>query len=122
MARPWKELGRYGSVGLELVLTILILAGVGGWLDARYWGGRGWGASIGFVLGVAVAFRNLAVTARQMQRDIERAEALDPQAGHWKVDEGWLHPPPDDTRDVAPARHSDHKGPGEKDDGHGPAS
>jgi hypothetical protein len=27
-----------------------------------------------------------------MQRDIERAEAQDPEAGRWKVDEGWLHP------------------------------
>jgi F0F1-type ATP synthase assembly protein I len=91
MARPWKEIGRYGSVGIELVLTILILAGLGHWLDARYWGARGWGTGVGFILGVAVAFRNLMRTAKGMQHDIERAEAQDPEASRWTVDEDWVH-------------------------------
>jgi hypothetical protein len=93
MGKPWKELGRYGGVGIELVLTILLLGWLGRWLDERYWGGRGWGMSVGFLLGVAVAVRNLIRTARQMQRDIERAEAEDPEAGRFTVDEGWLHKP-----------------------------
>jgi hypothetical protein len=94
MAKPWKEYGRYGGVGIEFVLTILILGALGQWLDDRYWGKSGWGAGVGFLLGVAVAFRNLFRTASQMQRDIDRAEAQDPEAGRWKVDEGWLHPEP----------------------------
>jgi hypothetical protein len=93
MTKPWKELGRYGTVGIELVLGILILAGIGHWLDQRYWGGRGWGAAVGFVLGVAVGVRNLIRVAARMQKDIERAEAQDPEAGRWTVDEGWLHKP-----------------------------
>ena len=93
MAKPWKEVGRYGSVGLEFVLTILIVGALGQWLDQRYWGNHGWGLAGGFLLGVTVAFRNLVRTAGQMQADIEKAEARDPEAGHWKVDEGWLHPP-----------------------------
>jgi hypothetical protein len=97
---PWKEVGRYGSVGLEFVLTILILGGLGNWLDGRYWGGHGWGTGIGFLLGVAVAFRNLIRTANQMQRDIERAEAKDPRGSRWTVDESWVHPP-DEARDEA---------------------
>lgn len=91
MTKPWKELGRYGTVGIELVLGILILAGAGHWLDERYWGGHGWGAAAGFVLGVAVGVRNLMRVAAHMQKDIERAEAQDPEAGRWTVDEGWLH-------------------------------
>jgi len=91
VARPWKELGRYGSAGIELVLTILILAWVGHWLDDRYWGGRGWGLGAGFLLGVAVSFRNLLRTASRMQKDIEQAEARDPEGSRWTVDEGWLH-------------------------------
>jgi hypothetical protein len=91
MATPFKELGRYGGVGIELVLGILILAGVGHWLDGRYWGGRGYGMAIGFLLGVAVGIRNLVRVARRMQRDIERAEAQDPEASRWTVDESWLH-------------------------------
>jgi hypothetical protein len=91
MAGPWKEMGRYGSVGIELVLTILIVSWIGHWLDDRYWGGHGWGLVGGFVLGATMGFRNLIRTAGQMQRDIERAESRDPQAGRWNVDPGWLH-------------------------------
>ncbi len=94
MAKPWKEIGRYGGVGLEFGLTILIVSALGQWLDRKYWGGHGWGVGAGFVLGVTVAFRNLIRIAGQMQRDIERAEARDPEAGRWKVDEGWLHEEP----------------------------
>jgi hypothetical protein len=90
MASPWKDIGRYGSVGIEFVLTILLLSGLGYWLDSRYWGGHGWGLGAGFVLGVAVAFRNLVRTASQMQRDIERAEAKDPEAHRWTVDSSWI--------------------------------
>jgi hypothetical protein len=91
MGKPWFEVGRYGSVGLELVLTILIPAAIGHWLDGKYWHNGGWGAGVGFVLGVVVGFRNLVRTANGMQRDIERAEANDPEAGRWTVDESWLH-------------------------------
>jgi hypothetical protein len=92
MAKPWKELGRYGGVGIELVLAILILAGLGHWLDQRYFHGQSWGMYTGFLLGVAVGVRNLVRAASHMQRDIEQAEANDPEAGHWKVDERWIHP------------------------------
>ena len=101
MAKPYKELGRYGGVGIELVLAILILGGAGHWLDERYWHGRGWGMAVGFVLGVAVGVRNLMRTAATMQRDIERAEAEDPAASRRTVDESWLHKadPPSTTDD-----------------------
>jgi hypothetical protein len=101
MAKPWMEVGRYGSVGLELVLTILILAGIGHWLDGRYWADGGWGTAGGFVLGVAVGFRNLLRTARGMQRDIERAEAKDPEGSRWTVDESWVH---DETSEASPSK------------------
>ena len=91
MPKPWKEIGRYGSAGIELVLTILLVTWLGSWLDGRYWGGHGWGVAGGFVLGMAVGFRNLFRTARRMEKDIERAEAKDPEASRWTVDESWLH-------------------------------
>ena len=96
MAKPWMEIGRYGSVGFELVLTILIPAAIGHWLDGRYWNHGDVGAGVGFVIGVAVGFRNLIRTANGMQRDIERAEAKDPDAGRWTVDESWVHKEDDD--------------------------
>ncbi len=97
MAKPWMEVGRYGSVGLELVLTILIPAALGHWLDGRYWGNAGWGAGVGFVIGIVVGFRNLIRTANGMQRDIERAEAKDPEASRWTVDESWVHKDDDEN-------------------------
>jgi hypothetical protein len=109
MTKPWRELSRYGTVGIELVLGILLLAGLGHWLDDHYWGGRGWGMGIGFLLGVAVGVRNLVRVASQMQKDIERAEAHDPEAGRWTVDESWLHKP--DSLDVARDQDSEHTPP-----------
>jgi hypothetical protein len=101
------------------VLTIAIVAALGHWLDTRYWGGHGWGLGAGFLLGAAVAFRNLMRTGQQMQRDIERAEAGDPEAHKWTVDEGWLHgdPPAGSRRDgdVADSTHSDQNGAGSND-------
>jgi hypothetical protein len=91
MAKPWNELGRYGAVGIDLVLAILICAGVGHWLDQRYWHGHDYGMVTGFFLGLAVGVQSLVRTARRMQRDIERAEAKDPEGSRWTVDETWLH-------------------------------
>jgi hypothetical protein len=123
MANPWRDVGRYGGVGMELVLTILVLGGIGHWLDTRYWGRAGWGAGVGFVLGVAVGFRNLLRTAKGMQRDIERAEARDPQGSRWTVDESWVHKEaPDEGAGVARSPDSDHTGSGAKDDGNGTPS
>ncbi len=108
MSRPWNELGRYGGVGIDLVVAILLLGGIGHWLDGRYWPGHDTGMIVGGLLGVAVAVRNLVRLAHRMQRDIEAAEARDPEAGKWKVDPGWLHedqeardkpPPPPDAPD-----------------------
>jgi len=101
MARPWRDIGRYGSVGIELLLTILIASAIGHWIDGRYGSRRDWGMGIGFVVGVAVAFRNLVRTAQGMQKDIERTEAQDPQAGRWTVDEGWLYKPDESGKAVA---------------------
>jgi F0F1-type ATP synthase assembly protein I len=96
MAKPWVEIGRYGSVGLELVLSIFLVAAFGHWLDTRYWGARGWGTDGGFLLGVVVGFLNLWRTTQKMQKDIERAEAADPAASRWTVDEKWVHKEKDD--------------------------
>jgi F0F1-type ATP synthase assembly protein I len=98
MAKPWKELGRYGTVGLDLVLSIVILGGIGRWLDGRFWHEQGWGTLGGFLLGVAVGVRNLVWVARRMQRDIERAEAADPQAHRWTVDESWVYRDSEEVR------------------------
>ncbi len=89
------------------MLTIFIVSWLGYWIDGRYSGTRGWGLVVGFVLGVAVAFRNLVRTALHMQRDIEGAESRDPRANRWTVDPSWLHK---DAADIAPDRDPEHTG------------
>jgi hypothetical protein len=89
--KPYKELGRYGVVGIDLVLAILICGGIGHWLDVRYFGNHGYGMLVGGLLGVAVGVRNLVRAAQRMQRDIEREEAKDPEGSRWTVDQTWLH-------------------------------
>jgi hypothetical protein len=100
MAKPYAELGRYGGVGIELILAMLILGGIGHWLDGRYLGGHDYGMFIGGALGVAVGVRTLVKAARRLQKDIEIAEAKDPEGSRWTVDDSWLHKP--DQNDGGP--------------------
>ena len=83
MARPWKEYGRYGSVGIELVLSLL----VGLWLGSRgdeKFGTRPYLTILGFVVGAYAGFRSLVAAARHMQRDIERAERAERGEDPWE--------------------------------------
>ena len=93
MGKPYKEMGRYGGVGIDLVLAILLLGALGHWLDGRYFGGHDYAMMTGGFLGVAVGVRSLVRAARRMQKDIEAEEAANPEASRWTVDETWLHPP-----------------------------
>jgi hypothetical protein len=100
MAGPWKAAGSYGGAGVELVVAVVLTAGVGHWLDGRYWGGHEWGLVGGAVLGFAAGLRNLIRSAEKMQRDIEREDAEVPPGKRWTVDEDWVHKAPeDDARD-----------------------
>jgi len=110
MGKPYKEMGRYGGVGIDLVLAILLLGALGHWLDGRYFGGHDYAMMTGGFLGVAVGVRSLVRAARRMQTDIEAAEAQDPEGSRWTVDETWLHPqePPDvNDHPDAPEKPSD---------------
>jgi hypothetical protein len=120
MAKPWNELGRYGGVGLELVLSMLLLGAAGHWLDRRWGATHDWGMTAGFLLGIAVGVRTLVRTANRMQRDIERAEARDPEGSRWTVDESWLHKDADDAphdgaeRPRSEGGHTDDRGAGDR--------
>jgi ATP synthase protein I len=96
MAGPWKGAGRYGAVGIELVVAVVITAALGHWLDHRYWGGHGWGLMAGALLGFGAGLRNLMRSAQKVQEDIEREDAQNPRAHRWTVDEDWLHKEPGD--------------------------
>ncbi len=72
---PWKSVGRYGTVGIELVLSVLIGLFGGQYLDVRF--GTKWIWMVGFITGIYAGFRGLLKTAAKMSRDIEEAEAID---------------------------------------------
>jgi F0F1-type ATP synthase assembly protein I len=96
MAGPWKSAGRYSGAGVELLVAILVIGGIGYWLDGRFWGGHAWGLIGGVVLGFAAGLRNLLRNAEGMQKDLEREDAQNPGGKRWKVDEKWIHPQPED--------------------------
>jgi ATP synthase protein I len=88
---PFKEYGRYGSVGLELLLSMALGYYGGRWVDARA-GAHGWITLVGFLAGVAVGFRAIFQAGKSMQRDIERAERRDRGEDPWSEERS----PPDD--------------------------
>jgi hypothetical protein len=92
---PFKEYGRYGSVGLELLLSMALGYYGGRWIDARV-GGHGWITLVGFLAGVAVGFRAIFQAGKAMQRDIERAERRDRGEDPWSDER--------DLTDSAPPR------------------
>jgi F0F1-type ATP synthase assembly protein I len=65
-----KGLGDYGTVGLDLVLSILLGFFGGRWLDEKL-GTHGWLTVIGFVLGTIAGFRSLYRAAVKMRKETE---------------------------------------------------
>jgi F0F1-type ATP synthase assembly protein I len=80
-SKSLKSYGRYGSVGLELLLSIAVGYYLGHWLDGKL--GTRWIAIVGFLIGCYAGFRTLFRTAKQMQRDIERDERLERGEDPW---------------------------------------
>jgi F0F1-type ATP synthase assembly protein I len=72
--KPWKEYGRYGSVGIELVMSIVFGYMGGHWLDEKVGGGRGWLTVLGSAIGVYAGFRAIFMAAKHLEADIERQE------------------------------------------------
>ncbi len=72
--KPWKAFGRYGSLGIELILSMAIGYYGGRWLDGKL-GTQGWLAGIGFFIGLYSGFRQIFRAAKQMQLEADREEA-----------------------------------------------
>ncbi len=70
--KPWKAYGRYGSLGIELILSMAIGYYGGHWLDGQF--GTHWIGGLGFALGVYGGFRQIFRAAQRMQKDVEREE------------------------------------------------
>ncbi len=70
---PLKDLGRYGTVGIELLVSMALGYYGGRWLDAKL-GAGGWVTGAGAFMGVAVGFYSIWKASQTMARDVERAE------------------------------------------------
>lgn len=79
--RGLQSYGRYGSVGLELVLSMAVGYYGGLWVDRKL--GTRWFALVGFLLGIYAGFRALWKAAKTMERDIEHDEALERGEDPW---------------------------------------
>jgi hypothetical protein len=78
-----KTYGRYGAVGLELLLSIAVGYYLGRWADGKL--GTHWLAFVGFLLGCYAGFRGLFRAAKAMQRDIELEEKLERGEDPWAL-------------------------------------
>ena len=70
MRSDLRGLGDYGTVGLDLVLSILLGFFGGRWLDGKL-GAHGWLTVLGFLLGVIAGFRSLYRAAVKMRKETE---------------------------------------------------
>lgn len=73
MKQDWKGIGRYGTVGLEVVLSVVVGLVVGRLLDERL-GTGGWLTLLGVVYGVAAGVRALYRAAQQATREAEELD------------------------------------------------
>ncbi len=78
--KPWKEYGRYGSLGIELILSMAIGYYGGRFLDGRF--GTHWIAGLGFFLGIYAGFRQIFRAAQRMQKDADREEQEERERTH----------------------------------------
>jgi hypothetical protein len=69
-----REIGRYGSVGVEFIVTLGVGFFGGRWLDRRFQTG-GALAWAGLLLGIALAFYMLVVTSKRIQVQMEKDDA-----------------------------------------------
>jgi len=73
--KSWKATYRYGNIGLELVLSIVVGFLLGRKIDRWLFGGHGWGTAVGTGIGVYTGFRALYKLAKQAQREADAEDA-----------------------------------------------
>jgi ATP synthase protein I len=79
LQRELKDLGTYGTVGLEFGLSVLVGLFGGQWLDRKFHTAP-WLTLIGTGFGVAAGVRTLWRAAHKAQQDIEAEDRREAQA------------------------------------------
>lgn len=83
----WRNVGRYGTVGFELILSIVIGYWIGRWLDGRFFPGKSWMTIVFTSAGTYAGFRALWKAAKQMTADAERIDAEEAEERKRQLDE-----------------------------------
>ncbi|HSU40765.1 MAG TPA: AtpZ/AtpI family protein [Polyangiaceae bacterium] len=73
MKQDWKGAGRYGTVGLELVLSVVVGLFAGQFLDRRFHTAP-WLTLVGTGYGIAAGVRGLYRAAQRATREAEELE------------------------------------------------
>lgn len=73
MKQDWKAVGSYGTVGIEVVLSVLVGFIGGYWLDGKLGTGP-WLTLIGLAYGIAAAARALYRAARRATKEAEELD------------------------------------------------
>ena len=73
-----RDMGRYGSIGIEFFLNMAVGFWIGRWLDGKF--GTKWIVWLGSLVGVYSAFRSLFVAAKRMTADAKRLDRLEAEA------------------------------------------
>jgi F0F1-type ATP synthase assembly protein I len=71
--QDWKAVGSYGTVGIEVVLSVLVGFIGGYWLDGKLGTGP-WLTLIGLAYGIAAAARALYRAARRATKEAEELD------------------------------------------------
>lgn len=75
MQKSWKATYRYGNIGLELFLSVVVGFLLGRWVDRHWLAGHGWGTAVGTALGLYAGFRSLWKMAKRAEREAAEEEA-----------------------------------------------
>jgi ATP synthase protein I len=77
--QDWKALGNFGTLGLEIALSVVVGLFGGQWLDKKLHTG-GVLTWVGFAYGLAAAGRAIYRAVRKSNRDAEEAERREREA------------------------------------------
>jgi ATP synthase protein I len=77
--QDWKALGSYGTLGMEIALSVVVGLFGGQWLDKKLHTG-GVLTWVGFAYGLAAAGRAIYRAVRKSNREAEEAERRDREA------------------------------------------
>ena len=72
----FRELGRYGALGFEMALSVLIGLGIGYYLD-KWLGTAPWLMLLWLVFGFAAGFRSLYRAALRSEKEQEKEKSED---------------------------------------------